>query len=310
MSFVRTILGDVPAETLGACYAHEHVIIDRCFATEAHPELLLNDADKAVEELSELHRLGVRAMVDTMPGGCGRNPAALAEVSRRSGVAIICPTGLHLSKYYPPDFRLLHLGGDDLAEHFIREITIAMDGTDFRAGVIKVASGRDRLSEQQFIAFSAAAIASRRTGCPIITHTEHGTAALQQIDVLARNGADLRHVVLSHTDRRPDIEYHREILRTGVCVEFDGGVRSSKTGPANPVVQLIAALLPEFPNQIMLGMDAAKRKYWRSHGGAPGLAFLMTTFTQWLRDGGISQEQIDHLFIHNPAKAFSFKTSN
>lgn len=310
MSFVRTILVDIPSESLGACYAHEHIIIDRCFATQAHPEILLDDVGKALDELAEIHKHGGRAMIDTMPGGCGRNALKLAEVSQRGGIHIVAPTGMHLAKYYPPDFPLLRASIDELTEYFVREIETGMDGTTHRAGVIKVAGGRDRLTDAQITAFSAAAIAGRTTGCPIITHTEQGTAAMQQIDVLARSGADLTHVVLSHTDRRADVDYHREILRSGVCVEFDGGVRSGQTGLDNPVVQLIPALLPDFPNQIMLGMDAARRKYWNSYGGGPGLAFLLTTFTQWLRDAGITQRQIDQLFIRNPARAFSFKTSN
>jgi 5-phospho-D-xylono-1,4-lactonase len=35
MSFVRAVLGDVPAAELGACYVHEHLIIDPSFATAA-----------------------------------------------------------------------------------------------------------------------------------------------------------------------------------------------------------------------------------------------------------------------------------
>lgn len=310
MSFVRTLLGDIPPDQLGPCYAHEHIIIDHCFATRAHPDFLLDDVEKAASELSQVHHHGGRAMVDTMPGGCGRNMHKLAEVSRRSGIHIVCPTGMHLAKYYPPESPILRAELNELAQLFVREIETGMDGTNHRAGVVKVAGGRDRLTDAQITAFTAAAIASRTTGCPIITHTEQGTAAMQQIEVLARSGADLSHVILSHTDRRPDIDSHCEILRTGACVEFDGGMRSGQTGPANPVVQLIAALLPQFPNQIMLGMDAAKRKYWNSYGGGPGLASLLTTFTQWLRDAGITQRQIDALFIDNPARAFSFRTSN
>ena len=65
------------------------------------------------------------------------------------------------------------------------------------------------------------------------------------------------------------------------------------------------ALLPEFPDQLTVGMDTAKSSYWRSYGGAPGLDFLLTTFKNDLQKMGLEQ-YYDHLFILNPAALYSF----
>ena len=40
MSRIRTILGDIAPESLGACYAHEHIIIDHSHTTEQSPDFL------------------------------------------------------------------------------------------------------------------------------------------------------------------------------------------------------------------------------------------------------------------------------
>jgi predicted metal-dependent phosphotriesterase family hydrolase len=306
VGFVRTVLGDIDANELGVCYAHEHIVIDDNFATRQHPEFLLADVEKITEELTAFRAAVGRAMVDSMPGGCGRNAAKLADVSRRTGVHIVAPTGVHLSKYYPPEHRLQHMTEEELAEFFIGEIEVAMvDGqpTPYRAGVIKVAGGLDRLTDQQRRLFRAAAIAQRRTGAPILTHTEQGTAAMEQIDVLSSAGADLAHVVLSHLDRKPDLAYQREVLKTGVRIEYDSAFRW-KTG--NPTLDLLAALLPAFPQQILLGMDTARAAYWRSFGGSPGLTFLLSEFTTAMRGRGIEQDLIDRVFIQNPAEAYAF----
>ena len=66
-NFIRTVLGDVDAESFGACYAHEHIIIDRSYATEHFPHLLLESVEDAVVELKDLYRAGGRALVDAMP---------------------------------------------------------------------------------------------------------------------------------------------------------------------------------------------------------------------------------------------------
>ena len=61
------------------------------------------------------------------------------------------------------------------------------------------ASKSSRLFERE--AFAAAAETSFRTGCPVITHTERGTAGEEQIRLLLDGGADPVHVVLSHAEQ-------------------------------------------------------------------------------------------------------------
>lgn len=314
MKFVRTVLGDVAAGELGVCDAHAHVIIDPSFTTHETADFLLDDVERAVEELRRFRADGGRAMVDSMPCDAGRNVLKLAEVSRRSGVHLVAPTGLHLAKYYDPG----HWGNvyteEELAELFVAEIEVGIDARDYggplvrrtehRAGVIKIATGRAWTAREEKI-FAAAAAAHRRTGCPILTHTEQGELALEQVARLAGLGVELGKVCLSHTDRRPDVGYHREILASGVKVEFDSAFRW-KAEQGNPTRELVQALIGEFPRQIMLGMDAARRSYWRSYGGAPGLSFVVRTFAAELRAAGLTAEDLENVLVRTPAETFSF----
>jgi len=315
-SFVRTVLGDIPAGRLGVCYAHEHVIIDGSFATCATPDFLIDDVECAVTELRQFAVDGGCAMVDSMPCDSGRNVRKLAEVSRRSGVHLVCPTGLHLAKYYDSGHWGNSYTEDQLAALFVADIIEGVDAHDYngplvertshRAGVIKIASDRAFTSREEKI-FAAAAQAHRRTGCPILTHTEQGELAVAQVERLRAAGVDLRHVCLSHTDRKPDLGLHRELLASGVRVEYDSALRW-KAGQGNPTRDLIVALLSEFPDQIMLGMDAARRGYWRSYGGAPGLSFLLGEFSAQLRDAGLSPALLEKIFVSTPASTFAFSS--
>lgn len=314
MTFIRTLLGDIAPAELGVCYAHEHIIIDRSFTTQVAPEFLLDDVDRATTELRRFHADGGRAMIDSMPCDSGRNVLKLAELSRRTGVHIVCPTGLHLAKYYDPGHWAHDYTEEELAVLFIADIRDGVDRRDYngplvqrtahRAGVIKIATDRKFTSREEKV-FAAASQAQRATGCPILTHTEQGELALQQIERLRSHGVDLAHVCLSHTDRKPDVGYHRDILSSGVRVEFDGAFRW-KTAEGNPTRDLLLALLPEYPHQIMLGMDAARRSYWKSHGGAPGLSYLLTDFTAQLRANSVTDEMLHRIFVTTPAATFSF----
>ena len=292
MAFVRTILGDVQARGLGACDAHEHVVI-------ALPQFATDDPSKEAADLLAFRDAGGGWVVDAMPGGAGRDAAMLAGLSRATGVRVVAATGLHLPAYYPPNADVLEMDADELADLFMREVEQMLDDADGRAGVVKVA-GDEALSDHQREAFAAAAEANARTGVPILTHCEQGRGGEEQVGILADGGADLAKVTLSHCDRVADAEYHRDLLSSGVNLEYDGHFRGFDT------VRLIAELIEQFPRQIVLGMDLARRSYWRGQGGSPGLAWLLTDLPSILMRAAVDAEAIDAMLVRNPARCFAF----
>ena len=314
MSFVRTVLGDVPADQLKRCGAHEHIIIDAAYIAEKHPDFLLDDIAAGCVDLGEFRDAGGGWVIDTMPTGAGRCARKLAVASEQSGIHVVCSTGLHLPLYYPPDHPMLSMDQEELAAVFVKEIAegVCDDGVQLpsRAGVIKVAGGHGKLSPHQREAFSAAGEVSRRTGCPIITHTEQGTAGEEQVNLLLNSGAHPTHVVLSHTDRLPDIAYHRSLLSSGVTLEYDHHFRTYLKDGSCPTAELIAALVPEFPDQIVVGMDMARRGYWHGLGGKPGLVWLLTVLPKLLKERGLSDDLVERILTHNPRRAFTSATGS
>ncbi|MCC5906988.1 MAG: TatD family hydrolase [Balneolaceae bacterium] len=316
--FIRTILGDISSDKLGLCYSHEHIVIDDSYPTVNDKNLLLNDLDKIVKELKLLHQQSVRTMVDTMPVNAGRNIRKLAEVSRRSGMQIIAATGIHLEIYYPSDHWRYHYSEDQLAQLFVDDIETGIDFHDYggpivecsphKAGIIKLATGDEPITKHQEKIFRAVVNAHLKTGVPVLTHTNYGKHALAQIELFDQLGADLSHLVLSHVDRFKDVEYNREILKSGVFVEYDSAFRW-KSSEENWTYKLLENLLPEFPRQITMGMDAAKHAYWKSYGGEPGLDFLVTKFKDDLQKMGLG-EYFNLIFQENPKSIFSFKSND
>jgi phosphotriesterase-related protein len=316
LSFLRTVLGDIPAAGAGICYAHEHLIIDRSFTTYVHPEFLLDSVDAACVDIAEFRQAGGRTLVDSMPCGGGRNVRKLAELSQRAGVHILCPTGVHLELYYPPGHWSERLGAEQIAELFIEEIKEGIDYADYNgpkversphlAGLIKVASSLNQINRREQKIMEAAAMAHRATGVPILTHTEKGTAAMEQVRFFQQHMVPLQHVVISHTDRVPDYGYHRELLSTGVVLEYDSAFRWG-AGETNHTLELIIRTVQDgFGGQVVLGMDAARRRYWHGYEGAPGLGFLLREFVPMLLERGLTDADIHRIFIENPANAYSF----
>lgn len=316
MPFIRTVLGDIPPAQAGITYAHEHIIIEESFPTLTNPDFLLNDVDKVSAELTRVYEAGGRMMVDTMPANCGRNVLKLAEVSRRTGIQIVAPTGIHLEKYYPQSHWRYQFSEDQLTRLFIADVVDGIDRYDYngpviertahKAGMVKLATGDDSITPHQELIFRAVVNTHRETGVPILTHTNAGRHAIAQAELFAKLGADLRHVVISHVDRYQDVAYHRELLKTGIRVEFDSAFRW-KDGEENGTFRLLEALLPNFPDQITAGMDAARNTYWQSYGGSPGLTYLLTTFRNELAQRGLG-DYWNRLMVENPATLYSFKT--
>ena len=314
MSFVRTVLGDIMPDEMGLTYSHEHIVIEEGFTTHNNPEFLLNDIDKISSELNEVYLLGGRTMVDTMPAACGRNVLKLAEVSRNSNVNIIAPTGIHLEIYYPPDHWRYHLSVDEMTDFFIKDITEGIDEYDYsgpvikrsihKAGMIKLATGDDKITEHQHKIFEAVVNAHLETGVPILTHTNSGKLAMEQVELFVRYGANLKHVVISHVDKRKDLAFHHDLMQTGVFVEYDSHFRFMSKGDSWTYDLLENMLLP-YAGQIVVGMDMAKNTYWKSYGGKPGLGYLLNEFTKELQKRGL-EKYAESIFFTNLAKLYSF----
>ena len=314
--FFRTILGDLPSSEMGLTYAHEHIVIDDCYVTGKHPEFLLNDVAKISKELTSFYESGGRTVVDTMPANSGRNVLKSVEVSQKSGVNIIIPTGIHLEIYYPENHWRYAYSEEELTRLFIADITDGIDEFDYsgpyvkrtahKAGLIKLATGDNSFTKHQELLFRAVVNAHLETGAPILTHTNFGRQALEQAKLFAKLGAKLEHVVLSHVDRAKSVDYNRAVLDMGVRVEYDSAFRWKKEEP-NHTLNLLEHLLPEYPDQITLGMDMAKNAYWKSYGGSPGLNYLIETIPGFLKSKGL-ESYFEKIFFDNPSKLYSFFT--
>jgi 5-phospho-D-xylono-1,4-lactonase len=312
VSVVRTVLGDVPADRLGVCYAHEHLIIDGGLPKLVNPELALERVDDAVAELRPCVAAGLGAVVDAMPADAGRNVVKLAAVSRRAGVHVVAATGLHHARFYGERHWGELLEPGELAELFVAELADGIDANDLngpvvrrtphRAGVVKVAGSLDGPSDRDRRVFEAAAMATARVGAPLLTHCEGGTGGVDQLRLLEELGVPLDRVILSHTDKLADRGYHRELLASGAYLVYDQGIRTPEA-----TARLVRWMVADgHGDRLLLGTDGARRSLWSVLGGAPGLAALRTHLGKRLADE-LGQAAMDRIWVANPAAALALR---
>lgn len=302
---VRTVLGDIAADQLGVTYMHEHLIIDSPIVSRDFAHIHLPSESEAIEEVGLCKSHGVQTMVDCMPTGSGRSAIKLAAISKATGMNIVATAGLHTERYYLPTDDLETMDAEDLAQLFVRDIQVGMEGTAHKAGLLKVVTSGNVISIRDKRLFEAAAIAHQITGAAILSHCEHGKGALEQIELFQQLNIPIHKVTLSHTDKENDFGYHKEILSSGINVEYDQSLRQRDLD-APPSALLMKSMVDEgFIDQIMLGTDGARRSLWSSLGGSPGLAWLYGSWSKKLIEIGFTQAQLDKVFIDNPAKALT-----
>lgn len=301
MGTIRTVLGDIEAAALGVTYMHEHVI--------THPPASVTDRDLAMEsiaaatrELSHFYQAGGRALVEMTPRDYGRDPLALREISAATGVHIICTTGWLKDKFCHSWVEERTV--EALADEMIREITEGIDDTGVCAGVIKAASSLDAITPAEEKVFRAAARAHRATGALITTHTEKGTMALEQIELLRSEGVAPERILIGHLDHKPELDYWRAVAQTGANLGIDQ-IGKEKYLPDSRRIELILAMAAEgYAAQLCLAGDLARASYWPAYGGwgGPGLTYILWRFLPWLRERGLDARQIEQMIVTTPAR--------
>ncbi len=138
---IRTVLGDLAPDALGVCDSHDHLF----FRTAVLPGQELDDEAAALAEVRAFADAGGQALVQWTPHGLGRRADLLPGISTRTGISLVAATGLHRREHYPEGF--VDKVRDQLAEIFVRELTVGIGNSSIRAGLIKVAGGFHVLDE-------------------------------------------------------------------------------------------------------------------------------------------------------------------
>ena len=312
MATVSTVLGPVDTSELGFTLSHEHLATGSAGMRHTYPEFFDREGtiEDAAAALKQAYDEGVRSYIDPTTFDLGRDIGMMQEVSRQSGVHIIPATGSHQA--IPRVFR--SASPDAIAPLYIREVEEGIEGTGVKAAIIKSASDRGGMTEQEVVVLRAVARASKHTGAPVYTHTwSPDRVGEQQIRVLEEEGVDLERVYIGHSNDTHDIDYILGLLRKGVWVgldRFPGG-----RYPGVPLWQerteIVKRLVDEgWAHRIMLGHDHSVPRgqptpgcgSQRANYQPEGYSFISRRVLPYLRELGTSEEDIQTIMVDNPRR--------
>ncbi len=298
-----TTLGPVGLAESGVMLPHEHVFTDlRTPGEEGHGQA---DIDAVlpvmVPELRAAQASGVFALVEATPVGVGRRPDVLERVSRECGMPLVTAVGVYREPWIPDWVR--KASETELADWMIEELTVGIAGVGFCAGWIKISAGDKGLSEQEAKVLRAAARASRVTGAAVGSHTVRGDVLLQQLQIFADSGGDVRRFVWIHTQAESNTQLHRQVAERGAWLEYDAV--GSEPDPVY-IEHLTRMLDLGFGSQLLLSQDRGWYDPAKPLGGTPKpYTYLTDGFVpRWL-EHGVSQDVVDQITRRNPFQAFS-----
>ena len=351
MATVMTVTGPVDSSELGMTLSHEHLLIDltgyverpawasRAKFTDEKVQLdnldqmrrnpyanldncLLGDVDMAIHEIGQFQRLGGRTVVDVTNPDIGRDPLGLREIAFATGLNIIAGCGHYVHAAHPAELSSSTV--DTVGERMIRDISIGIDGTRVRAGIIGEIGTTDPIHPREQLVLKAAAVAHLQTGVAISIHMHppyrYGHDVL---DLLESEGVNPTYVVLGHLDGTlanidisldEAVENHRSLAARGCFIEYDlcgndGYFEHSGLSWWLPSDQQRAMALRRLIDmghgtQLLLSHDVGHKHYLTSYGGW-GYGHILRTFTQSMAAYEITPQEIHSMLVENPARMLS-----
>ena len=247
---IQTVLGLIDPQDLGLTMTHEHLLIDFSVMFNPTPDvttqrmahapvsmenlgwirqycysnldnLLVLDEDTAIEEATLYQRHGGGAIVDATTIGIGRDPLALARISRGAGVHVVMGAGYYVDAAQPNQIN--QKDENDIFQEITKDIQIGVGNTGIKAGIIGEIGCTWPLMPNEIKVLKASARAQLETGASILIHPGRDEKApIEILSILADSGADLSRVIMGHLDRTvSSIEILEELADTGCVLEWD-----------------------------------------------------------------------------------------
>jgi phosphotriesterase-related protein len=190
-----------------------------------------------------------------------------------------------------------------LAQRWISESRLGINGTGVFPGFIKTGVDSGPLSEIDAKLVRAAAIAHHQTGLPIAIHTGDEIACQQYLTIVKEEGVSLEAVIIVHAGNVKDTSILIDAAREGAWIELDNIAPNTIEEVINQVLVLKSAGVL---HKVMLSHDAGWYHVGEQNGGN------FRPFTDLAKEGfpamkkqGFTDREIRQLTQTNPQKAFT-----
>ena len=341
---VQTVLGAVAPDAIGVTLPHEHLLIDFKVMFAEPPaasdrgrawepvslanlgwvrqnfnsnldNLRLVDEQVAQDEILLFKMAGGHTVVDPTPRTLGRDPYALARISRATGLNVVMGAGYYVDASHPADMNRRTV--DELAREMIADVTSGVGNSGVRSGLLGEIGTTYPWTENERKVLRAAVSAQRETGAPLMIHPgRHPDMPMQLAEFVRKEGGDLRRTIMCHICRTiADVRAVIDLAQTGLWLEYDLFGLENSYYPYNPsfdmpndggrMAHVLALIAAGHQDQILMSHDIAYKTSLVKYGGY-GYHHLLVNVVPRLRAKGVDDAGLKRLLVENPARAFAF----
>ncbi len=324
MATIETVTGAIDASDLGETLIHEHLATRDDATMMQFPQMgtvredpieqvTVEGAEEVANEAAaQAVERGVKSIVDPSAMFLGRDVRMMKRVSEKTGLQVVPCTGIYTYDYLPTP--LLSRDPDQIAELFVHDIEVGIQGTDIKAAFIKCAADEPGVNENIEKIHRAAARASLKTGVPIMAHSRPASdTAPRQIEIFIEEGVDPSKVQIAHCGDSADPDYIESIINKGVWAGLDRyGIEMYQ--PFDQRIEAHLALLERgYADRIFVSADSCATIDWfpaetvqqMSSAGMVdewSIRIVHDKVLPALREGGMTEDQERTMLVDNPAR--------
>lgn len=305
---IITVTGKISQGQMGKTLHHEHLLVDFISADSVNYSRWNRDevVKKVLPYLLEIKAAGYKTLVDATPAYMGRDPLLLKMLSKKSGIQILTNTGLYTagSGIHLPHYATFETP-EKLAARWVQEAKEGIEGTGIYPGFIKIAVERKPLEDIQRKIVKAACLTHLATGLTIMSHTGLAEPAFQELAILKEMRISPSAFIWTHANHEKDYTKQIEAAKMGAWIAFD----KFKPADTTEYVSFAKRMKNEgVLNKLMFSHDSGWYDPALPDGGNfRGFMDIENYLIPALKENGFSQEDIDQIFIKNPAEAFQVK---
>jgi phosphotriesterase-related protein len=318
MAEVQTTAGPIDAAELGKTLIHEHFRGRDEAVAHQWPHAYDEDEEwrLCMEQANAVKQHGVKTIVEPTAMLLGRNVPLLQRIAEESGLNIVACTGIYTYDHLPHYFH--NRDADAMADLFVHDIEQGIQGTDVKAAFIKCAADEPGVTENIEKVHRAAARASLRTGRPIMAHTRPASnTGPRQVEIFLEEGVAPEKIQMAHTGDTDDLGYIEGLLDKGVYIGLDryGLPMFLPTDQRNTTT--LALLERGYVERMFLAQDFVVALDWFPPEAVEGIVaggmveedwsftLLFERIIPTLKEGGMTDEQLDTMLVANPARWLS-----
>lgn len=304
---IMGVNGTINVERSGDWLTHEHILVDFIGADQAGKRRW-NPRDveiKMLPYLLKIESLNIQTFVDATPNFLGRDVALLQDMAIASRLNIITNTGLYAAVDYKylPEYAFEETA-QQLADRWIDELRIGIDGTSVRPGFIKISvNAHQPLKALDRKIVIAAGLAHQATGLTIASHTGPAHAAFEQLEILDSLGVAPEAFIWVHAQQEENPANYKKAAEMGCWISLDGWGWEQK----QHYQKLRYAQKHGLIDRLLISHDGGWYDPSQPDAHVTPYSYIPKQLVAQMKTDGFDINDIHKLLHDNPIKAFTIQ---